>query len=69
MIVLWCHRRNLVLSSSWRRFTSDPVVELVFHGLDYVQTEGVVVVAQDAEFYIWDLNERVVFTVVVGERR
>ena len=22
MIVLWCHRRNLVLSSSWRRFTS-----------------------------------------------
>ena len=42
---------------------------LRFQGLDYVQTEGVVVVAQDAEFYFWVLNEWVVFTIVVAESR
>ena len=65
--MLWCHGRNLVLCS----FGVDlfPVVELVFHRLDYMQTEGGVVVAQDAEFSLWLLKGLVVFTVVVGERR
>ena len=39
---------------------------LYFDGLFYVQMEGVVVVAQDANFDFWVFNERMVLTVVVA---
>ena len=58
-----------MLSSSWRRFSSGCRACISMASIMCKRAEGVVVVAQDVEFYFWVLNEWVVFTIVVAERR